>query len=173
MTRTELVDTANKQNGKVQDMRAARAHLVNTKLLDKDQNFGRAELFTTLMKISLLPQAAIGKMSNTLHALAYMSEYVDSEVAQEVADCTAAAVSEALSPVAKGTDMAISLAGEATQVCARATAAADSVRAEMLELKEQFVELKEIVQGCQNLLQGGGRCWGNWKKAVYCYPATG
>jgi hypothetical protein len=77
-------------------------------------------------------------------------EYIDSEVAQEVADCTAAAVSEALSPVfegvAKGTDMAIGLAGETSQACAKATEAADSVRAELLELKEQFVELKEMMQ---------------------------
>jgi hypothetical protein len=138
---TELVNAANKQNGKVQDMRAARVQLVDTKLLDKDQNFGRAELFTTLMKILLLLQAAIGKMSNMLCTLAYMSEYMHSEATQEVADCMAEAVSEALSPafkgVTKGTDMVIGLAGEATQVCAKVTAVADSVRTEMLELKEQ------------------------------------
>jgi hypothetical protein len=86
-----------------------------------------------------------------------MSEYIDSEVV----DCMAKAVSEALSPVfegvTKGTNMVIGLAGEATQACAKATAVADSVRMEMLELKEQFAALKEVVQQVGGSMAGAAK----------------
>ncbi|KAJ7653539.1 hypothetical protein DFH06DRAFT_1330252 [Mycena polygramma] len=147
-TRPQLVDAANKVKGnKIIDLPSARQYLETSQLVSKDAHFTRTELFTTLMKLSLLPQASLAKLGNTLRALAYLGEEIDDAVAQEVADMTAQAVSEAISPlvedlVTSHRDLRKSVQGIAGE-CSSVLEAVEESRGEVRALEAQLKEMKE------------------------------
>jgi hypothetical protein len=79
-TRYQLVEAVNKKTAnKVTDPATARQYLEVNHLLEKDSEFSREDLFAALMRMSLLPQAFLGKLANALRALAYMGETIDSD----------------------------------------------------------------------------------------------
>jgi hypothetical protein len=73
-TRPQLIDAVNKKTGnKVTDLATARHFLEKSNLVASGGRFTRGELFSALMKLSLLPQTSIAKLANPLCALAYSS----------------------------------------------------------------------------------------------------
>ncbi|KAF8160105.1 hypothetical protein K438DRAFT_1985910 [Mycena galopus ATCC 62051] len=101
-TRPEVVEAVNERSlNKVTDLATARRHLEMHNFVSAGGRFTRSELFTILMKMSLLPQAGMGKLANTLRALVYMGEEIDMTVIEEVAQAVGDAVGPVLDTVVK------------------------------------------------------------------------
>ncbi|KAJ7506322.1 hypothetical protein B0H11DRAFT_2219650 [Mycena galericulata] len=138
------------KNNNIGDADTARHYLEESHWIAKDAPFTRADLFAVLLKISLLPQTLQKSMSNTLRALAFMAEFIDASVVQEVADCCAESVATAVSPYIEG--LVNSQEGIQTTVnellgaSSTLTAMVEESREELQALEAQVKDLKEAVE---------------------------
>ncbi|KAF8209502.1 hypothetical protein K438DRAFT_1753839 [Mycena galopus ATCC 62051] len=142
--RSQLTDATNKaRNNDIVDANSAREYLEGSLWIAKDAPFSRAELFSVLVKMSMLPQATLKLMAHTLRALAFIGEMIDGEVAQEVANVCGPAVGEAIAPVIEKLQGAVE---DMTSKSSMALVAAETTKEEVLALKEQIGELRRSVE---------------------------
>ncbi|KAJ7906915.1 hypothetical protein B0H13DRAFT_2332965 [Mycena leptocephala] len=150
-TRYQLVEAVNKKTAnKVTDPASARQYLEVNHLLEKDTEFSREDLFAALMRMSLLPQASLGKLANALRALAYMGETIDSDYVRAVSDATAEAVSETIAPildaVVKKQGKMEETVGGLVSTCSIVSASVEETKTEMRALVAQLEVLKTAVE---------------------------
>ncbi|KAJ6550932.1 hypothetical protein B0H10DRAFT_2242451 [Mycena sp. CBHHK59/15] len=145
-THDQLVAAAEKvKSNTVKDAATVRLHLETSSLLGKGSRFGRADLFSALMRLSLLLQASLAKLSNTLQALAFMGEEIDDAVAQEVADPVAAMVGPIVETVVANQRVLQDDVKGLTGTSSNLAKVVEESKEELRDMKAQVENMKEMM----------------------------
>ncbi|KAJ6562305.1 hypothetical protein B0H19DRAFT_1068958 [Mycena capillaripes] len=148
-TRPQLIEANDKVrfgNKGIVDAATAQAYMEGSNWVAKGAPFTRTELFSVLLKISLLPQTTLKSMSHMLRALAFLGE----EIGDTLSNKMAVSVGQALSPLADGMVEGHNAFREEVQglkgESAIATKTAEEMKEGLRALEAQMRDLKKSVE---------------------------